>query len=62
MKLPRLGIIPNTPIEPVIVVGIATILVALHDISYPAEAVPESRQSKIHRLEIFNDKYTRFVL
>ena len=31
-------------------------------ISYPAEAVPESRQSKIHRLEIFNDKYNRFVL
>ncbi len=30
-------------------------------ISYPAEAVPESRQSKIFRLEIFNDKYNRFV-
>ena len=30
-------------------------------ISYPADAVPASRESKIHRLEIFNDKYNRFV-
>lgn len=30
-------------------------------ISYPADAAPEARESKIHRIEIFNDKYNRFL-
>ena len=34
----KLGITPNTPMEPVIVSGSATILVAFELISYPAEA------------------------